>query len=105
MGDRQGSFSFLYPGRSSTLTTASSSTRPTTLTLCRQVNYIASSLKIIDFNVLISFTIQISPLSSFVDHHLEWFRFGGRLLGLGLVHQYLLDAFFTRPFYKALLKL
>jgi hypothetical protein len=55
--------------------------------------------------VLISFTIQISPLSSFVDHHLEWFRFGGRLLGLGLVHQYLLDAFFTRPFYKALLKL
>lgn len=32
------------------------------------------------------------------------FRFSGRVLGLALVHQYLLDAFFTRPFYKALLK-
>lgn len=27
------------------------------------------------------------------------------MLGLALVHQYLLDAFFTRPFYKALLRL
>lgn len=27
------------------------------------------------------------------------------MLGLALVHQYLLDAFFTRPFYKALLHL
>lgn len=33
------------------------------------------------------------------------FRFCGRVLGLALVHQYLLDAFFTRPFYKALLRL
>ena len=49
--------------------------------------------------------LQISPLSSFVDHHLEWFRFCGRLLGLALVHQYLLDTFFMRPFYKVLLKL
>lgn len=32
------------------------------------------------------------------------FRFSGRVLGLALVHQYLLDAFFTRPFYKALLR-
>jgi len=44
-------------------------------------------------------------VSAFVDHHLDWFRFCGRVLGLALVHQYLLDAFFTRPFYKALLKL
>ncbi len=48
---------------------------------------------------------QISPVSAFVDHYLDWFRFCGRLLGLALVHQFLLDAFFTRPFYKALLKL
>lgn len=27
------------------------------------------------------------------------------MLGLALVHQYLLDSFFTRPFYKALLRL
>lgn len=33
------------------------------------------------------------------------FRFCGRILGLALIHQYLLDAFFTRPFYKALLRL
>ncbi|KAJ8920279.1 hypothetical protein NQ315_011940 [Exocentrus adspersus] len=35
----------------------------------------------------------------------DTFRFSGRVLGLALVHQYLLDAFFTRPFYKALLRL
>lgn len=49
--------------------------------------------------------MQVSPLSAFVDNCHEWFRFSGRVLGLALVHQYLLDAFFTRPFYKALLKL
>ncbi|KAJ8313952.1 hypothetical protein KUTeg_008513 [Tegillarca granosa] len=32
------------------------------------------------------------------------FRFAGRVLGLAVVHQYLLDAFFTGPFYKALLR-
>lgn len=32
------------------------------------------------------------------------FRFAGRVIGLALVHQYLLDAFFTRPFYKSLLR-
>lgn len=52
-----------------------------------------------------TFPLQISPLSAFVDHYLDWFRFCGRILGLALVHQFLLDAFFTRPFYKALLKL
>jgi len=52
-----------------------------------------------------TYTVQISPVSAFVDHHLDWFRFCGRVLGLALVHQYLLDVFFTRPFYKALLKL
>jgi len=31
------------------------------------------------------------------------FRFAGRAIGLAVVHQYLLDVFFTRPFYKALL--
>jgi hypothetical protein len=50
------------------------------------------------------YTVQISPMSSFQDHVLEWFQFAGRVLGVALIHQYLLDAFFTRPFYKALLK-
>lgn len=40
--------------------------------------------------------------SAFLFHR---FRFSGRILGLALIHQYLLDAFFTRPFYKALLRL
>ncbi|KAB7502377.1 E3 ubiquitin-protein ligase HECW2 [Armadillidium nasatum] len=51
-----------------------------------------------------TYTVQISPMSAFVDNYHEWFRFCGRVLGLALVHQYLLDAFFTRPFYKALLR-
>lgn len=50
------------------------------------------------------YTVQISPMSTFQEHVLEWFQFAGRVLGVALIHQYLLDAFFTRPFYKALLK-
>uniref|UniRef100_A0A8C2IP75 HECT-type E3 ubiquitin transferase n=1 Tax=Cyprinus carpio TaxID=7962 RepID=A0A8C2IP75_CYPCA len=42
-----------------------------------------------------TYTVQISPMSAFVENHLEWFRFSGRILGLTLIHQYLLDAFFT----------
>ncbi|KAG9510965.1 E3 ubiquitin-protein ligase HECW2, partial [Fragariocoptes setiger] len=51
-----------------------------------------------------TYTVQISPISTFVDNYLQWFRFCGRVIGLALIHQYLLDAFFTRPFYKALLR-
>lgn len=50
------------------------------------------------------YTVQISHMSSFQEHVLEWFQFAGRVLAVALIHQYLLDAFFTRPFYKALLK-
>ncbi|XP_048753838.2 E3 ubiquitin-protein ligase HECW2-like isoform X3 [Ostrea edulis] len=52
-----------------------------------------------------TYTVQISPMSTVVEDAHEWFRFAGRVLGLAVVHQYLLDAFFTRPFYKALLRL
>ncbi|XP_050546204.1 E3 ubiquitin-protein ligase HECW2-like [Daktulosphaira vitifoliae] len=53
-----------------------------------------------------TYTVQISPMSAaFVNNKEDWFRFSGRVLGLALVHQYLLDVFFTRPFYKTLLKL
>jgi len=52
-----------------------------------------------------TYTVQVSPMSRFVDNYHDWFRFSGRMLGLALIHQYLLDAFFTRPFYKALLRL
>lgn len=50
------------------------------------------------------YTVQISPMSAFQEHAVEWFQFAGRVLGIALIHQYLLDAFFTRPFYKALLR-
>lgn len=33
------------------------------------------------------------------------FRFAGRVIALAVVHQYLLDVFFTRPFYKSLLRM
>lgn len=52
-----------------------------------------------------TYTVQVSPMSAFVDNYHDWFRFSGRVLGLALVHQYLLDAFFTRPFYKVLLRI
>ncbi|KAK3108116.1 hypothetical protein FSP39_001521 [Pinctada imbricata] len=52
-----------------------------------------------------TYTVQISPMSTIVEDFHEWFRFAGRVLGLAVVHQYLLDAFFTRPFYKALLRI
>ncbi|XP_076319782.1 uncharacterized protein LOC143230323 isoform X2 [Tachypleus tridentatus] len=51
------------------------------------------------------YTVQISPMSAFVDNHILLFRFCGYILGLALIHKYLLNAYFTRPFYKALLKL
>ncbi|XP_045168774.2 E3 ubiquitin-protein ligase HECW2-like isoform X2 [Mercenaria mercenaria] len=51
-----------------------------------------------------TYTVQVSPMSAFVENCHEWFRFAGRVLGLALIHQYLLDAFFTRPFYKFLLR-
>ena len=50
---------------------------------------------------------RITYLLVFVDCS-KWpcncrFQFAGRAIGLAVVHQYLLDVFFTRPFYKALL--
>uniref|UniRef100_A0A914GXI2 HECT-type E3 ubiquitin transferase n=1 Tax=Globodera rostochiensis TaxID=31243 RepID=A0A914GXI2_GLORO len=50
-------------------------------------------------------TVQISPMSKFIDNHLKWMELCGRVLGLALVHRCLLDSFFTRPFYKMLAQL
>lgn len=50
------------------------------------------------------YTVQISSMSTYQDQVLDWFHFAGRVIGVALIHQYLLDAFFTRPFYKALLR-
>lgn len=91
-------------------TTACSNTRPTTPTPFRSAQCRR-----------LSRTIWNGELPGTHTHlHRQWsmttifikcimcvfrFRFSGRILGLALIHQYLLDAFFTRPFYKALLRL
>uniref|UniRef100_A0A915BKB0 E3 ubiquitin-protein ligase n=1 Tax=Parascaris univalens TaxID=6257 RepID=A0A915BKB0_PARUN len=51
-----------------------------------------------------TYTVQISPMSVFVDNHLKWMQLCGRVLGLALVHRCLIDTFFTRAFYKLLLE-
>jgi len=51
-----------------------------------------------------TYTLQISPASMYCDNAQNWFRFAGRIIALALIHQHLLDVFFTRTIYKALLK-
>ncbi|XP_003383206.1 PREDICTED: uncharacterized protein LOC100640398 [Amphimedon queenslandica] len=50
-----------------------------------------------------TYTIQISPTSSFIQNNLDWFRFAGRIVGLVIAQGFLLDVFFTRPTYKSIL--
>ena len=69
-----------------------------------------------------SYTVQISPLSAHIDDALNWsglhvdlscddhvitscrrFRFVGRLIGYAIIQGHLLDVFFARHVYKALL--
>ncbi|CAF1361804.1 unnamed protein product [Adineta ricciae] len=50
------------------------------------------------------YTLQISPMSKFNENYTEWMRFGGRMLAVALINQYLVDAFLVRPLYKALLR-
>uniref|UniRef100_A0A915DR76 HECT-type E3 ubiquitin transferase n=1 Tax=Ditylenchus dipsaci TaxID=166011 RepID=A0A915DR76_9BILA len=52
-----------------------------------------------------TYTVQMSPMSKFVDNHLQWMELCGRILGLALIHRCLIDTFFTRAFYKFLLRL
>ena len=50
-----------------------------------------------------TYTVQISPTSSFIHNNMEWFRFAGRIVGLVIAQGFLLDVFFTRTVYKSLL--
>ena len=50
-----------------------------------------------------TYTVQISPTSSFLHNNMEWFRFAGRIVGLVIAQGFLLDVFFTRTVYKSLL--
>eukprot|EP00828_Plagiopyla_frontata_P016612 TRINITY_DN2178_c0_g1_i2.p1 TRINITY_DN2178_c0_g1~~TRINITY_DN2178_c0_g1_i2.p1 ORF type:complete len:678 (+),score=133.34 TRINITY_DN2178_c0_g1_i2:1511-3544(+) len=48
-------------------------------------------------------TFQPSPNSSINGDHLHFFKFIGRVVGKALYDEFLLDAFFTRSFYKHML--
>ncbi|KXN86008.1 E3 ubiquitin-protein ligase RSP5 [Leucoagaricus sp. SymC.cos] len=50
------------------------------------------------------YTLQINPASGAISEHLNYFKFLGRYLGLGIFHCYLFDAHFTVGFYKMILK-
>lgn len=50
------------------------------------------------------YTLQISPESAtYNEHHLDYFKFIGRICGMAVYHNRLIDAFFIRPFYKMML--
>eukprot|EP00731_Ephydatia_muelleri_P035974 Em0186g5a len=50
------------------------------------------------------YTLQISPNSGLCNPgHLEYFKFYGRVCGLAVYNNMIIDAFFIRPFYKMML--
>jgi len=48
-------------------------------------------------------TFQPSPQSNINDQHLNYFKYVGRIFGKALHDGYMMDAFFTRSFYKHML--
>jgi E3 ubiquitin-protein ligase NEDD4 len=48
--------------------------------------------------------LQINPASGVNPKHLHYFKFIGRVLGLGIFHRRFLDANFIVSFYKMILK-
>ncbi|KAJ9109360.1 hypothetical protein QFC21_000690 [Naganishia friedmannii] len=51
-----------------------------------------------------NYTLQINPNSGVNPEHLNYFKFIGRVLGLGIFHRRFLDAYFIVSFYKMILK-
>jgi len=51
-----------------------------------------------------NYTLQINPASGVNPEHLNYFKFIGRCLGLGIFHRRFLDAYFIVAFYKMILK-
>ncbi|KAK9466291.1 hypothetical protein V1512DRAFT_264301 [Lipomyces arxii] len=51
-----------------------------------------------------NYTLQINPHSGINPEHLNYFKFIGRVVGLGIFHRRFLDAFFIGAFYKMILK-
>ena len=51
-----------------------------------------------------NYTLQINPASGINPEHLNYFKFIGRVLGLGIFHRRFLDAYFIVSFHKMILK-
>lgn len=51
-----------------------------------------------------NYTIQINPNSGINPEHLNYFKFIGRVVGLGIFHRRFLDAFFVGALYKMVLR-
>ncbi|AET41664.1 NEDD4 family E3 ubiquitin-protein ligase Ecym_8394 [Eremothecium cymbalariae DBVPG len=51
-----------------------------------------------------NYTIQINPNSGINPEHLNYFKFIGRVVGLGVFHRRFLDAFFIGALYKMMLR-
>ncbi|CCE62744.1 hypothetical protein TPHA_0D01030 [Tetrapisispora phaffii CBS 4417] len=51
-----------------------------------------------------NYTIQINPNSAINPEHLNYFKFIGRVVGLGVFHRRFLDAFFVGALYKMILR-
>jgi len=51
-----------------------------------------------------NYTLQINPNSGVNPEHLNYFKFIGRVVGLGIFHRRFLDAYFISSFYKMILK-
>ena len=50
------------------------------------------------------YTLQINPDSGlYNEHHLEFFHFIGRIVGMAIFHKKLINGFFIRPFYSMML--
>lgn len=50
-----------------------------------------------------NYTLQISPASGVNPEHLNYFKFIGRVVGLGIFHRRFLDAYFITSLYKMIL--
>lgn len=50
-----------------------------------------------------NYTLQINPNSGVNPEHLNYFKFIGRVVGLGIFHRRFLDAYFIVSFYKMIL--
>lgn len=57
-----------------------------------------------EYSAIDNYTLQINPNSGLVnEHHLDYYHFIGRVVGMAAYHNRLIDGFFIRPFYKWML--